>query len=492
MEAAWNIKKWLSLDLYKIFDPTEITRYWETDSTRNVHPSGVKWFYIIAQKVIFWENNPYRQNAILNVFIFSISLLVFLIWWSKGSLQRCIIPIILLLTIPRFFAHAHFPATDIPMTSILMLFVVCLDWSLFKKSFWLSGVILGFFISIKITALLLAFPVLLLFLLWYRFDWKVVIPRILLICVIGLFIFYLLNPDYWFSPIARFKEFIVQSSTRRSWTPFTVYFNGQFFSYRGPWHYPLTIFFITTPVLHILFLFVGLVLFAIKQALRKDLKIMLIFICLTFPFLILALPISPAHDGIRYLLPAFPFAACFMAMGLEKLWNSVKDQSNTYTPRKIFKWIAATAALLLFAGDLLSPARYPPFELSYYNRIVGGISGAFKRGYETTYWWEIINDDVLEQLNKRCKDSYVYFPISPTDYYFKHMIDANKIAFKPTQDIDRADFMLIYGRPYVNFWEIHTLQAFKQAGKIPINRWGISLDSVPLIQLYSMRYREIK
>ena len=56
MEAAWNIEKWLSLKPNKIFNQNEIDRYWKTDPIRNVHPSGVKWLYLTAQKSIFWEN----------------------------------------------------------------------------------------------------------------------------------------------------------------------------------------------------------------------------------------------------------------------------------------------------------------------------------------------------------------------------------------------------------------------------------------------------
>lgn len=484
MEASWNIEKWLSLDIDKIFNREEIKRYWVTDTQRNVHPSGVKWLYIIAQKAIFWENNQYRQNATFNVLLFSISILIFLNWWSGNSIKRSIIPIILLLLIPRFFAHVHFPATDIPMTSFFLLFIVVLDSSFFKKYYWLSGIILGFFASIKITSILLAFPLLLSYLLWYRSAWKIALPRILFICLIGILTFYLLNPDYWYNPIINLKEFIFQSSTRKLWTPFTVYFGGQFYNYRGPWHYPFTIFSITTPILHILFLLTGIVFFILTKTLRKNFKMVLVFICLLFPFLLLALPISPAHDGIRYLLPAFPFAACFMAIGLEKLWSFIKNRSNRSFYTKISRVITSLALLSLFAADLQSPARIPPFELSYYNSIVGGFSGAAARGYENTYWWEIINDHVLKVMNKYCEDASIYFPISPTDYYFKHQKGSGKIDFRQNADLNTSDFMLIFGRPYVSFWESRTIPGMIKNGKIPKRIWEMSLDSVTLMRLY--------
>ncbi len=484
MEAAWNIKKWLSLDLQKMFNRNEIDRYWKTDQRRNVHPSGVKWLYLIAQKTIFWEKDPYRQNGVLNVLIFSISLTIFLKWWSEDLFIRAVFYIIILFTIPRFFGHTHFPATDIPMTSLLILLVAGMDRIIFHKSFWILGIILGFFISIKITSFLLTLPVLAAAFIWYRKEWKRLLIRMIFICIIGVTIFYVINPDYWFDPVSRLKEFVTQSITRRSWTPFTVFFDGHFYDYRGPFYYPFTIFLITTPILHILLLLTGLASAIFNKTAHTDFKVSLIFLCLIFPFILLTLPISPAHDGIRYLLPAFPFAACFMTLGLERIWAFIRDQSNSTLKTIMLRWIVAVILLIIFAGDLKSPARYPPFELSYYNRIVGGISGAFKRGYETTYWWEILNNEVLERLNETCFGSYVYFPISPMNYYFKHMNDFKKIEFIPTGDIKKAQFMLIFGRPYVNFWEVKTWPLFKKLHEKPILIWGIKLDSIPILNLY--------
>jgi len=486
MEAAWNIQKWLTLEPQKIFNQDEIDRYWKTDPKRNIHPSGLKWFYLLAQKITFWEKDPYRQNGVLNVLIFSISIITLFNWWNGNSIGRCAISIILLLTMPRFFAHIHFPVTDILMTSLLLLLVVYLDRILFRKTFWFIGFILGFFVSIKITAIVLILPVLFVFLLWYRDEWKTVLPRIAIICLISLFVFYVLNPDYWFSPLSRCREFLTQSLTRRSWTSFTVYFGGRFHSYRGPFYYPFTMFFITTPVLHILLLMLGLTSVFLKKRLRVDLKMVLVFTCFAFPFLLLTIPMSPAHDGIRYLLPAFPFAVCFMTRGVEKLWNFIRDQSGAHPIKAVARWITAAATMALFAVDLHNPARYPPFELSYYNRIVGGLSGAHQSGYETTYFWEILNDDILDQLNERCAGSFVYFPLTPTDFFFKHMLSFRKIDFMPTRDPKRANFMLIMGRPFTRFWEARTYPIFRKEGKIPIPIWDISIDSIPLLKLYSI------
>jgi hypothetical protein len=361
-----------------------------------------------------------------------------------------------------------------------------MESTLLKKFFWITGVLFGIFVSIKITSLLLALPLFLAHLIWYRHEWKKVLSRIFIICLIGIFIFYILNPDYWFAPLPRAKDFFYQSITRKIWTPFTVYFGGQFYKYRGPFYYPLTMFLITTPILHIILLFTGIAFVAIKKALLNDFKVSLIFIYLLFPFIILALPISPAHDGIRYLLPAYPFMACFMAIGLERFIYFVRNNSNPSFKKSIIKYISAISAIIILAIDIHNPARVSPFELSYYNKIIGELPGAHKNGYESTYWWEIINSNVLDNLNKRCMDKTVYYPLLPTDFYFKHMTDSGKILFKPSSEIIGSDYMLIIGRPYVEFWEAYSMKKFQKNGKIPVTVWSINIDGIPLLKLYKI------
>jgi hypothetical protein len=487
MEAAWNVQKWLSVEPSSLFDRGVIDCYWKTDPLRNVHPSGLKWLYLGAQKSIFWENDPYIQNRVLNVFILTVSLLVFLLWWGEGSFWRGAVFILLLLTIPRFFAHTHFAATDIPMTSFLLLFIVCIEKTFSGKRFWLTGILLGILASIKITSLLFVLPVMPAFVVWYRHEWKTVLSRIILICLIGMLVFYALNPDWWFSPLSRCREFIAQTLTRRTWAPFTSYFGGHFYTFRGPFYYPFTMFLITTPLLHIFLIFSGLGFFLFKRPCRTNRKMILLIICLLTPFIILALPASPTNDGVRYLLPAFPFAACFMMLGLEKIWNFVRKKYPASPSRMAARLIITAGALVLFAGDIYNPARCPPFELSYYNKIVGNLSGAHRRGYETTYWFEILNDPVLVRLNEVCAGSLVYFPLSPTDLFFKHMLNKKKINFVQTHKPEKAEFMLIIGRPFVGFWEAKTWPIYRQMGKTPTAVWEISLDSVQLLRLYRIQ-----
>ena len=45
--------------------------------------------------------------------------------------------------------------------------------------------------------------------------------------------------------------------------------------------------------------------------------------------------------------------------------------------------------------------RIHPYELSYYNELIGGPRGAWARGFELTYWYDAFNPSVIRELNAR-------------------------------------------------------------------------------------------
>ena len=484
LEASRSIREWLSLDLRNMFSRDSIEEHWKTDPARNVHPSGVKWLYLIAQSTVFWEKDPYLQNRLFYIFVFAFSLALFLQWNFGPSLARSGLTVLLLLSIPRFFAHAHFAATDMPMTAFLMLFVLAASKSVDHGNPWVAGILLGFLASLKVTSVLLALPLLTLFLILHRNPAKKALRTASLLGLTAGLTFYVLNPDWWYSPLSRAVEFITQTATRKDWTPFTVFFGGTFYLYRGPFTYPFVMFFITTPLLHLLLLVVGLERFFHDKPGRTDRRRITGMVGFFAPFLLLALPLSPTNDGIRYLLPAFPFAVCWMTSGLLRVWNFAVRSTGKSPAILALRLGLAAGSLTLLALDVDNPARQSPYELSYYNSSVGGLAGAHQRGYETTYWWEILNDAALKELDSLTRGSRVYFPVPPADFFFMHMTEAGKIRFIPTLEPLGADSILIFGRPYVKFWEERTFSVLRQGGKTAAAVWGITVDSVPLLRLY--------
>ncbi len=49
----------------------------------------------------------------------------------------------------------------------------------------------------------------------------------------------------------------------------------------------------------------------------------------------------------------------------------------------------------MLGSAALALVRIHPYELSYYNELVGGPRGAWQRGFELTYWYDAFTDKVL-------------------------------------------------------------------------------------------------
>jgi hypothetical protein len=57
--------------------------------------------------------------------------------------------------------------------------------------------------------------------------------------------------------------------------------------------------------------------------------------------------------------------------------------------------------LILGFGPALDLYLSHPYQLSFYNRLVGGIRGAYERGLETTYFLEALTPAFLREMNEK-------------------------------------------------------------------------------------------
>jgi hypothetical protein len=147
---------------------------------------------------------------------------------------------------------------------------------------------------------------------------------------------------------------------------------------------------ISTPPLILAFMALGM-----AAALRRWRHPMagLLLIQALLPMLIIAAPGQPKYDGVRLFLPAFPFLACLSAFGLSELRGRLPNRERF---RKAFL-PAVFVALTISGGIALGASR--PFYLSYFNSFVGGVSDAWEAGFETIYWGEAANQELIDWLN---------------------------------------------------------------------------------------------
>ena len=104
------------------------------------------------------------------------------------------------------------------------------------------------------------------------------------------------------------------------------------------------------------------------------------------------------------MLSALPFLAALSGVGFFVVSRFVLKHAQRWNP---FKRIADLEPkllglmILLFGfGPSLELYLSHPFQLSYYNGLVGGIHGAYERGLEMTYFMEAISPAFLRRLNE--------------------------------------------------------------------------------------------
>jgi len=159
----------------------------------------------------------------------------------------------------------------------------------------------------------------------------------------------------------------------------TIYLSGV----NVPWYYAPWYLVITTPIPILIFFILGsmycLYLFTIK---KHTASLLLLLWC----FLPLARYLSPKTgvlDGIRHFEEVvFPIAA-FAAIACVTIARYIiKTRRGSLKIRQLFITVVAISILISLTLPIIE---YHPFQITYFNELVGGIRGAYGK-YDLDYW----------------------------------------------------------------------------------------------------------
>jgi hypothetical protein len=308
-----------------------------------------------------------------------------------------------LIAMPRLFLHMHLGVLDFALAAIwimgTLIFYGEMDkihqqvsfptWRPAPTSAFVAGTWLGLGLLTKINAVLLL-PYWGIWLLCYRRTWRhlltfaLALPLGLLVLVAGW-------PWIWKDPIGglwHWVEFFRVHFEIRQW------FAGQLYL-DTPLYLPPVMVLITTPVLLILLAAVGIArgekergpqAGAARDARRGivDDWTGLHLLGLTTVLGYYALPFTPIHDQDRLLLPAFVHLAILSGDGFDWLWSWLEPRLPL-RGRLIVSLQVGTGIVLLLPG-LVQSTRLHPYQLAYYNELVGGVAGARRLDLETIYF----------------------------------------------------------------------------------------------------------
>jgi len=206
-------------------------------------------------------------------------------------------------------------------------------------------------------------------------------------------VFWLGNPGWWRRTLPTMAHFHALNVGRRDAMPdLPVLFFGQLYEYAAPWPNAWILIAITTPPVLLLAAAWGIGLALRGSSGRLSRYALLLFVT---PLAVQILPV-PAHDGLRLLLPCLPGLAILAGLG----GLDVARRLAARWPGSEAAWGLVVTALMI-GPAALALSRIHPFELSYYNRFIGGPEGAWKAGFDQTYWYDAFDPVAIAELNDR-------------------------------------------------------------------------------------------
>jgi hypothetical protein len=300
-----------------------------------------------------------------------------------------IISAISLLLMPRLFAHAHLAALDTVTNLFWTASVLAVAHWWYRESSdgpttrtaALTGVLLGFALLTKIQAIIIP-PVVICWAVWH---WRLKAIRPLVAwTATGFAVFCIGWPYLWFDFIPRITEYFASSSDRAVVNVW--YFGEKLADKDAAWHYPWVMFLVTVPVGLLLLGNVGV--FRQRCELLKSPSIGLVFGAVIAPLVLFSIPGVAVYDGVRLFLVSFPVFCVFIGIGFQSFVSWL--HARTKRPNLI--------AYAIIGCQVIGLVWMHPFQLSYYNGLVGGTAGAARLGFEVSYWGDSISSELIEQL----------------------------------------------------------------------------------------------
>jgi hypothetical protein len=354
-----------------------------------------------------------------------------------------------LVLIPNIFGFAHIAVTDLPLASMWFLTAFCF-WKGLQDWKWsvACGLAWGLSLATKFPAALIPIP---LFLWAHVFHRNRYANNVLAMLFLGPMIMVAAQPYLWHQTGLRVLEFLYEGLSRgyRADANFPVYFFDQlYFTHQLPWYYPFFLVGITTPEP---FVFLAALSLVSMIWVRKGTSIVTLFALNAFFILTLGLlPGAVLHDGVRQMLPALPFLAATAGAGFytlgEWLFSLAHRWTQLQTVAHLRGKLVGVLGLLILFSPVLDLYLCHPFQLSFYNRFVGGIRGAYERGLELTYSMEAFTPEFIDAMNTKLPHNSV-INASFANFMFKYYQKEGRLRADITiSDAEASDYYIILNR----------------------------------------------
>lgn len=349
------------------------------------------------------------------------------------------------LLMPRVFGHAHIAASE----TLLAFSVVFVVWAyLLAMEVTLASLLVAFAFAIailtKVNALLLPLPLMIWGQIYKRNRYA---SSVFAMVFLSPLLVFALWPWLWQNGVLKFLQYLAFYAQHQSTS---VFYLGRMWGYNhggpAPWHYPFLITILSLPEWMLLFLTFG-ILRAIGQSWKRPVPVLFLLMA-GLAFLVAALPGQPKYDGERLFFSAFPFIALLCGGGFAGLFFLIPQPKDaTHQNRAYRNWIGGLVLLAFILLGIVDLAVSYPNHLNYYNWIAGRPKGALKRGFETSYWGEALNNEVIDELNRSVAPGQTVRPLALNALALTNLQAWNKLRRDiKISDVENPDWFVLQVR----------------------------------------------
>lgn len=389
---ARNIVEWFRV-LPNALSAEQLQTYWLFIHFSEGHPAGFALPIALGQWLFSGITDPLTAARLGPITLFSAACAGVAVRLKNiYGMAAAIVAPVALLTFPRVFSEAHFATQDGQLTAWwLLLWAVQSGPARGWRDTMRLGVVLGLTTATKFTGWLAWLPVAMSEVVIRRGEGA---RRLVGVMAVAVLVFYVVNPPMWYQPIEGFTDHFHRNLNRGSGLNIATQFLGRTYTVTDPlpWYNTLVWLVFATPLPTFALGAAGL-WHCLARPTAFSLTLVLHWATL---MIVRALPGAPPHDGIRLFLPAFGFWCVFAGIGAQRVFTLAATLRKPAWSMGLR--LALCGALLASAVNL---ARYYPQTLSHYSLLAGGLRGAANKGMEPTYWWDALDNDILQWLNLR-------------------------------------------------------------------------------------------
>ena len=378
--------------------------------------------YAIGQIILIINKKFYANNIDIVMhsvnIIFSTLSILGLYLFSKKIFNKNIALVSVLLTLlnPFFFGHMGMNSKDIVIFFSLIWFayyfyLYCVENKNITKNLLLSSFFIGFGCGVRLTFLVVVFPVVICGLIYlfnrYRSDYLDLIKRLSLHILIAFFITIFLVVLCWphiFASIQsdnlfRFLSIIIKNTINWNDGPKIGILNGEYYEvFNTPKSYFIYFIVYRLPIyFSILLIFSYYLMFFKKLKIRDEIvdfnnKFLIINLIAFFPILLVLILSANVYDNIRLFLFVIPFFCIIASFSINQLFKTFKDNSKN----KIF----VSIIFILFSVSFYRFLILTPYQYTYVNYVYPSYEKTIDK-FEQDYW-----GTSYKELVKKMKSEY--------------------------------------------------------------------------------------